>query len=466
MSLEYGVVILAAGMGTRLKLEVPKPLAPFMGKKLVDYVLSPVCRYFNNSKNVQISLVTGHKREVLEGYIEEKYSKDKISFAFQEKQLGTADALKTYFEKVASAKSAKYTVVLCADTPLITEEIFENLLRAMNENNLDGVAASFNESNPYGYGRIIRKDRGFHIVEQKDATEEQRAITEVNSGIYILKTDFILNHLYEIKSNNKASEFYLTDLFKENYKVDAVCFEDKSLFLGVNDLSQLAQAEDIYRRSIAKKLMLENGVILRDPRHVSIETLEIGSGSIIHGNVTIDEKTKIGCNVIIEQGAIIKNSEIKDYAHIKAYSYLDGAIVHQRASIGPFAHLRPGADIGEESKIGNFVEIKKSKLDKGVKVSHLSYVGDAFIGEEVNIGCGFITCNYDGANKHITKIGKGSFIGSDSQTIAPVEIGENCFVASGTTVTHSMADGDFAISRSKQVTKQAMAHRFIKKKKD
>lgn len=464
MSLEYGVVILAAGMGTRLKLEVPKPLAPFMGKKLVDYVLAPVCKYFNNSNGSHISLVTGHKREMLESYINEKYGKDEMSFAFQEKQLGTADALKTYFEKVGVAKSAKYTVVLCADTPLITEEVFEKLLTSLRGENLDGVAASFKEENPFGYGRIIRKGKGFHIVEQKDASEEEQRVTEVNSGIYILKTEFILNNLYDIKSNNKASEFYLTDLFKENYNVNAVCFCEKSLFLGVNDLSQLSQAEEIYKRTLNKKLMLENGVILRSPSQIQIETLKIGSGTIIHANVSIDEKSVIGRNVTIEQGAVIKNSEIKDHAHIKAYSYLDGAIVHSQASIGPFAHLRPGADIGEESKIGNFVEIKKSKLDKGVKVSHLSYVGDALIGEDVNIGCGFITCNYDGANKHVTKIGKGSFIGSDSQTIAPVEIGEDCFVASGTTVTHKMDDGDFAISRTKQVTKKGMAHRFIKKK--
>lgn len=464
MSLEYGVVVLAAGMGTRLKLDVPKPLAPFMGKKLIDYALSPVWGYFDNSKSASVTLVTGHKRELLESYIQKNYQDKKVSFAFQEKQLGTADALKTYFDKTENSKNTEYTIVLCADTPLLSVDVLSKLMDVIKAKNLDGVAATFKEENPFGYGRIVRKEKGFNIVEQKDGSEEILKINEVNSGVYILKTKFVLENIYDIGSNNKASEFYLTDLFKENYAVEAVCFEDKSCFLGVNDLFQLSVAEELFRKAIAKKLMLENGVILKNPSLINIETTEIGKGTIIEANVSIDATSKIGENAKIEQGVVIKNSQILDGAHIKAYSYLDGAIVHGKASIGPFAHLRPGADIGEDSKIGNFVEIKKSKLEKGVKVSHLSYVGDAFIGDEVNIGCGFITCNYDGANKHVTKIGKGSFIGSDSQTIAPVEIGEDCFVASGTTVTHSMANGAFAISRTKQVTKDGMAHRFIKKK--
>jgi len=207
----------------------------------------------------------------------------------------------------------------------------------------------------------------------------------------------------------------------------------------------------------------EKGVKFIDKRHTYIaDGVEIGPGTIIYPNCYIEGKTKIGKDAIIEPGSLIRDSFIEDKVTIKAYSYIEDSIIRKSAVIGPFARIRPGTDLGEGSKIGNFVEIKKSKLEKGVKVSHLSYVGDAEIGEESNIGCGFITCNYDGKNKHLTKIGKNTFVGSDSQTVAPVEIGDNCFIASGTTVTSDMPDESFAISRGKQVTKEKMAKKFLK----
>jgi bifunctional UDP-N-acetylglucosamine pyrophosphorylase/glucosamine-1-phosphate N-acetyltransferase len=319
--------------------------------------------------------------------------------------------------------------------------------------------------NPYGYGRIIKEEQGFYIVEQKDASEQEQQIKEVNSGIYLWKTAYISEHLGGLESNNASGEFYLTDLCEIGRNIKPYCFNNEKLFLGVNTFVQLEEAEHLLLREKVTTFM-EQGVRFQNSQSVILgSNVTINAGTIIGTNVQILGESVIGTGVVIEAGAIIKDCIIEDEVHIKAYSYLEQSVVKQGAAIGPFAHLRPGADIGEESKIGNFVEVKKAKLERGVKVSHLSYVGDAEIGESTNIGCGFITCNYDGANKHLTKIGKNCFIGSDSQMIAPVELGDECYVGSGSTINSSMPAGSFAIARARQVTKENMARKFIKKKK-
>ncbi len=458
-----GAVILAAGEGKRLKLDSPKPLAPCLDKKLVDFPIRELKKFFDQNKlKGKITAVVGHQREKVRSYIEGRYPD--VQYAIQEKQLGTGDALRAYFDSSKEAQSFDFTLVICADTPVVSEKELTQMLTLLEKEVCDGVAASFNESNPKGYGRIIKTTKGFHIVEEKDATDEQRKITEVNSGLYLVKTSYVMEHLKGIDSNNKSGEFYLTDIFKDGRNVHALCFPNGSTFLGVNTLEQLEQVETILRRRKISELR-ESGVRFIDSNNVYIDDeVEVGAGTVIYPNTFISGKTKIGKNVVIEMGAQITDSLIADGAKVLSHSILEGAKLHEKAHAGPFARLRPGADIGPEAKIGNFVEIKKSVLDRGVKVSHLSYVGDAFIGEETNIGCGFITCNYDGAHKHVTKIGKNCFIGSDSQTVAPVEIGDDCFVASSTTVTMSMPDGAFAISRGKQTTKEGMAKKFIKVK--
>jgi len=466
MSDSFGAVILAAGQGTRLKLGVAKPLAPILGQKLVDFPMATAFSFFKNTGcDGSLTLVTGHEKEKVESHASLvcKKNGNTVNFAFQEKQLGTADALRAYFSDVKEAANFDYTIVLCADTPLLRAEDINKLYSFIKEKDLLGAAATFIEPKPTGYGRIVRGDHGFHIVEEKDADTETRAICEVNSGVYVLKTSFVLEHLNSIDSNNKSGEFYLTDLFKNDYKVGALCFDDKDIFLGVNTLEQLEISEKILRQRNMVNLRSE-GVRFIDSASTYVDSTSVGEGTLIYPNVFIDNNSKVGKNVILEPGVILKNSVIEDGVHIKAYSHFEDSVVRINAVVGPYARLRPGTDVGEESKIGNFVEIKKSKLDKGVKVSHLSYVGDAEIGEESNIGCGFITCNYDGANKHKTIIGKGSFIGSDSQTVAPVTIGDNCFVASSSTVTNDMPDGSFAISRNKQTTKNDLAKRFLKSK--
>lgn len=454
---KVAVVVLAAGKGTRLKMDIPKPLAPLHQNTLVDYVIETFKDFGD------ITLVTGHQRELVEEHVNERFTG--INYVYQKEQLGTGHAVQTYLNDFKNSRGYDYTIVTCADTPLITKETISALIEEI-EKGPNAVCATFTASNPTGYGRIIRKGTGFQIVEEKDATDEQRLVTEVNSGLYIFKTLYLMDHVFNLSDNNKSGEFYLTDTFNPEANVTPLLFEDAREFLGVNNLIQLSNADIYLRRSIARYLMLEAGVRFSNPSHTYCYSKNIGQGTHLFQNAFIDDKTVIGKNVVIEQGVTIKNSIIEDGAIIKANSYITDSKVSKGASIGPMAQLRPGSDIGEGAKIGNFVEIKKSKIGKKSAVSHLSYAGDAEIGDNVNIGCGFITCNYDGANKHKTIIGDGSFIGSDSQMIAPIEIGKECYVASGSTISKSMPDGSFAIARGRQETKEGMAKRFIRKKSD
>jgi bifunctional UDP-N-acetylglucosamine pyrophosphorylase/glucosamine-1-phosphate N-acetyltransferase len=467
MSDSFGCVILAAGKGTRLKLSDPKPLVPLMGRRLVDYAIESLRDFMvNNSGNGEVNLVIGHEKEKVQEHSKKSANKFdvQVGFSIQEKQLGTAHALKCYFDQNSKAKDFDYTVIMCADTPLISGEVLCELYDALKKDDLDGVAATFETKDPTGLGRIIRCKKGFRIVEHKDASKEELLINEVNSGMYIVKTAYITKNLNNIKSENASGEFYLTDLFLEDSNVKPRIFENENTFLGVNDLAQLEQIENLLRKRKARKLR-EDGVRFLDSRHVYIdEDVTVEAGSLIFPSVNLFGSTSVASNSTLETGCILTDSIVGSNTVIKAYSTLEEAKVGDDAAIGPYARLRPKADIGSKSKIGNFVEIKKSKLAEGVKVSHLSYVGDAEIGEDVNIGCGFITCNYDGANKHITKIGKGSFIGSDSQMIAPVTIGEECYVASGSTINQDVPSGGFAIARGRQVTKEGLAKKFIKKK--
>lgn len=458
MSGKIAVVILAAGKGTRLKMDLPKPLAPLHKRVLIDYVTDSL-------KDLgDIFYITGHQEELVKEHIDKNY-KGKINYTFinQAQQLGTGHAVRTYFENNKNASKYEYTLVTCADTPLLTNDIFEKLLTEIKLGK-DAVCATFTTKNPFGYGRIKRFEKGFEIVEQKDASVEDAKIEEVNSGLYIFKTKYLEDHIFKISSNNKAQEFYLTDTFKREANVQPLMFEESLSFLGVNDLYQLSQAERGVIMQATKHLLSNVGVRVIDPSHTYIYTKNVGRLSVIYPNVTIDENSTIGESVIIEQGCIIENSVIENGAHIKANSYITDSHVKAGAKIGPMAHLRPGSVIGEKSKLGNFVEIKKSTIGKNTSISHLSYVGDAIIGNEVNLGCGFITCNYDGANKHQTIIGDGSFIGSDTQMIAPITIGNDCYVASGSTINKSMADGDFAVARARQEIKPGLAKKFIKKK--
>jgi len=458
MSGKMSLVVLAAGKGTRLKMDFPKPLAPLHKRTLIDYVIDSLDNLGD------FNFIVGHQNELVEAHIKKNFtSRNSLNFVEQKEQLGTGHAVRTYFEGSKNADAYEYTLVTCADTPLLTKDIFEKLLAEIQKGH-DGVCATFKTKNPFGYGRIKRYDKGFEIVEQKDGNPDELKINEVNSGVYIFKTNYLKEHVFGLSSDNKAGEFYLTDTFKRKANVVPVLFEDEKKFIGVNDLYQLAKAERTLIQGNIFYLLSEAGVRILDPSHTYIYSRNIGRQTLIHPNVTIDENCVIGSGVTIEPGCFLENAVIEDGAHIKANTYITDSIVRKKAKVGPMAHLRPGSDIGEGSKLGNFVEIKKSIIGKNTSISHLSYVGDAEIGNEVNLGCGFITCNYDGANKHKTIIGDGSFIGSDSQMIAPIEIGKECYVASGSTINKSMKDGSFAIARGRQETKEGMARKFIKKK--
>ena len=455
MSDQINIVILAAGKGTRLKVDTPKPLLKALGRPLVDHVSRELADFAQTvDLKASFNFVVGHEKAMVEKHI--KNSCD---------GLDPGHALQSFFDQNPSAWNNKYTLVACADTPLLTSDIFTNLYSELKSKNLDGVAATFDLDNPHGLGRVERGDTGFSIVEEKDATDSQRKIKEVNSALYILNTNAIKSKLSQLDSNNKSGEFYLTDIFSKDANVSAMKFDQAEMFLGVNTMIELERVQKILLRRKLDLLAL-NGVQFFNSDTVYIEeSVEIASGAIIHSNVTLTGRTIIHRGATIENGSVIKDSIIGDDVVIKANSYIEGAVVNPKCAVGPMARLREGTILHESCKIGNFVELKKSELQKGVKVSHLSYVGDTEIGTETNIGCGFISCNYDGAEKHKTKIGKNSFIGSDCQMIAPIEIGDEVFIGSGSTINQNVPDGAFAIARQKQVTKEGAAKRFIRVKK-
>ena len=458
------MAILAAGEGTRFKLGRPKPLSPICGQKLVDFPLSESLAFAGKvALDIAPVVVIGHGREQVEEYLGQKYSE--VRFAHQPQRLGTADALKHYFALGGGTQKTSFTLVLCADTPLIRERHLSTLYKAMEEDSgADALVAVFRAHNSHGYGRIIEAGPygpGFHIVEERDANDEVRKIDLVNSGLYLFRTPFLLEHLSSIAAG-PSGEAYLTDIFQDERQVRAVPFSDANAFVGVNTLPQLCDAEYSIRREINARHHAR-GVHIIDHRHTYIDwDVEIGEGSVIHPNSFIYAGTQIGKGVTIEPCCMIRQTKICDGAIIKGHGHLEGAVVREGAAIGPFARIRPGSDIGKDAKIGNFVETKKVKIHSEAKVSHLSYVGDAEIGEQTNIGCGFITCNYDGKDKHKTTIGKRAFIGSDSQTVAPVSIGDDAYIGSGSTINKDVPDGAFAVARARQVTREGMAKRFKK----
>lgn len=427
-------VILAAGQGTRMKSKRPKVLHQIAGQPMVRYPIEVA----NSIGSLRPIVVVGHGAEDVKQVIGES-----VSYALQSPQLGTGHAVLCARERIDPASDL--VVVLYGDTPLITADTLRRLIAAHIQADAVASLITFRPSDPALYGRIIRDDQQhiIDIVEYKEATPEQRTIGEVNSGFFCYKTTWLLSHLDQLQPRPGHGELYLTDLVNIAAREGAIVAHaecDETEVLGINDRAQLAQAEKLMRERINRRHML-NGVTLIDPATTYIEaSVSIGADTIVFPNTHLHGNTSIGLDCTIGPNTIIHDSTIGDKCEIVA-SMVESAVLEDHVDMGPFSHMRKGAYLSEGVHIGNFAEVKDSRLGPGTKQGHFSYLGNADIGADVNIGAGTITCNYDGAKKHKTEIGEGTFIGSDTMLVAPVKIGAHAKTGAGSVVTHDVADG-------------------------
>jgi bifunctional UDP-N-acetylglucosamine pyrophosphorylase/glucosamine-1-phosphate N-acetyltransferase len=440
--MSLNVVILAAGKGTRMRSDLPKVLHPIAHKSMVQHVIDTA----NSLGSSAIQLVYGYGADKLQAALGEQA----LNWVLQAEQLGTGHAVAQANPNINDDDTV---LILYGDVPLIQQSTLEALLAVRPTNGL--AILTVNLPNPTGYGRIVREQgKVVGIIEQKDANAEQLAINEVNTGIMAVPGKQLKAWLNRLSNNNAQGEYYLTDIIAmanaDGVEITTSQPQSAIEVEGANNRVQLAQLERAYQARAAEKMMLE-GANLRDPARIDIRgNVTVGMDVMIDVNVIFQGQVTLGNNVTIGAGAILIDCDIADNAEIKPYTIVEGAKLGQAASAGPFARLRPGAELKEDAHIGNFVEIKKSVLGKGSKAGHLAYLGDAQIGAGVNIGAGTITCNYDGANKFITTIEDGVFVGSDTQLVAPVTIGKNATLGAGSTITKDVAENELVITRVKQ----------------
>ncbi|MCS5350265.1 bifunctional UDP-N-acetylglucosamine diphosphorylase/glucosamine-1-phosphate N-acetyltransferase GlmU [Staphylococcus aureus] len=441
-------IILAAGKGTRMKSKKYKVLHEVAGKPMVEHVIDSV----EGSGVDQVVTIVGHGAESVKGHLGER-----SLYSFQQEQLGTAHAVLMAKSHLDGEEGT--TIVVCGDTPLITKETLETLIAHHEDNNAQATVLSALVQNPYGYGRIVRNQSGRleRIVEEKDAAQSEKDINEISSGIFAFDNKVLFEKLAKVKNDNAQGEYYLPDvlalILENNGIVEVYRTNDIEEIMGVNDRVMLSQAEKAMQRRTNHKHMI-NGVTIIDPDSTFIgPDVTIGSDTVIEPGVRINGQTEIGEDVVIGQYSEINNSKIENGVLIQQ-SVINDAYVGSHTKVGPFAQLRPGANLGSDVKVGNFVEIKKADLKDGSKVSHLSYIGDAVIGERTNIGCGTITVNYDGINKFKTVVGKDSFIGCNVNLVAPVTVGDAVLVAAGSTITNDIPNDSLAVARARQTTKE------------
>ncbi len=451
-------IILAAGKGTRMKSALPKVLHKVAGKPMISHVLSLV----ESICSEQAILVVGHGAEELSAFLG-----NSVRYVVQEPQLGTGHAVMQGMPLVDASYDGVF--VVCGDTPLLTEDT----LAAMKQKFIDEAAACIiltaQVDNPAGYGRILRNAAGKiqKIVEEKDATPSEKTIAEINTGTYLFRRTALEEALQTLKNENAQGEYYLTDtisyLGQKGQKVESFLSADFQETLGINDQMQLAQADAILRRRKNTSLM-QSGVTITDPNNTYIDTdVTVAADTIIEPGCFLRGNTVIGGNCHIGPYCDIKNTKIGSGSCVQ-HSVMWDAAVGENCSVGPFAYLRPQAVLLDHVKVGDFVEIKKSEIGQGSKVPHLSYVGDATVGEKVNIGCGTITCNYDGYDKHQTVLEDDVFIGSNTNLVAPIKVGKGAFVAAGSTITDEVPADALAVARGKQVIKGGWAEEYRKKK--
>ncbi len=437
-------IVLAAGKGTRMKSKLPKVLHKAGGKELINQVFD-ILKKINID---EIIAVLGHGAELVETKLAHP-----ARVVLQKEQLGTGHAVMQAADHIGAGDEI---LVICGDTPLFTEDTLNQALE-MHQNSQAAVTVLTSIiENPKGYGRIIRSNNGdtvLGIVEEKDATEEEKNISEINTGTYVFDGGFLKENLFNLDNKNSQGEYYLTDLLKmaneSGLKTAGYVLSDPGEALGINDREQLAQASAILRKRKIRQLMLD-GVTFIDPETAYIDSqVKISQDVIIYPNVIIEGETEIGEDNIIGPDTLIIDSKIGTANQIEKSKILESSVA-SNCNIGPYAYLRPGADIRDNVKIGDFVEIKKSIIGEGSKIPHLSYVGDAEVGSKVNIGCGTITCNYDGKNKFKTLLKDNSFIGSNTNLVAPVTVGANAFIGAGSTITKDVPDNHLAVARGRQ----------------
>lgn len=439
------VVILAAGKGTRMRSALPKVMQPLAGKPLLAHVLD-ASRTLGAERPI---VVYGHGGDV----VQNAFTNDAIDWVLQAEQKGTGHAVLVALPVLAKEGS---TLILYGDVPLLSVSTLQRLLAVCEGKNELGLL-TVTLDNPTGYGRIVREaGKVSRIVEQKDASADELLIKEVNTGILCVPNALLHKWLPELRNANSQGEYYLTDLIgmatAEGVAVTAVHPETPWEVEGVNDKLQLATLERVWQRAQADAL-LRAGVTIIDPARVDIRgELVHGQDVLLEPNVQINGRVVLGDGVQVGMGSVLSNCEIAAETIIKPYSIIDSASIGERAQIGPFARIRPGSELGADVHIGNFVETKATRMGAGSKANHLTYLGDAVIGSGSNIGAGTITCNYDGANKHVTTIGDNVFIGSNNSLVAPVEISSNATTGAGSTITKSVAQATLAVSRAKQIT--------------
>ena len=443
---EIHVVILAAGQGTRMKSARPKVLHPVAGRPMVEHVVE-TARLLSPAS---VTLVVGHQAEAIQTFLAGRQG---VQFARQDPQLGTAHALQQA-EPFLAGKTGTL-LLLSGDVPLLKATTLRRLLDTHRAAKAAATVVTAMVERPYGYGRIIRVGgRIARIVEERDASPAQRRVREINGGIYAFDLDPLFGALRTIAAKNAQGEYYLTDLIgvyrRRKLPVETVTVDDPGEVRGINTRSELAEVSAIMRQNKNEELMAA-GVTIVDPATTYIDpTVEVGPDTVIHPGVVIQGHSKIGSACEIQGYVRIIDSELADRVTINNFCLIVGSRVANGAAIGPFAHLRPACEIGEGAKVGNFVELKKTTLGAGSKANHLSYLGDATIGAQVNVGAGTITCNYDGQRKHQTVIEDGAFIGSDTQLIAPVRVGKGAYIGAGSSITEDVPAGALGIGRGRQ----------------
>ena len=443
--MKLGVVILAAGQGTRMRSRLPKVLHDLAGRPLLDHAIQAAKRLSPK----QVVVVYGHEGDQVKG----AFSDQDLSWVEQKEQLGTGHALS---QAMPVLQDVDQVMVLYGDVPLLRDKTLSSLITASMYSDLAVLTAAFDD--PTGYGRVVRDNNGKiqRIVEHKDATADELEITEINTGILIAKRDSMQKWLEQVDNKNAQGEFYLTDVIGLAV-ADGVCVQTsqpKELdeVAGVNDRAQLAHLERIFQQWQSEKLM-QNGLGLRDPSRFDLRgNLEFGQDVTIEVNVVLDGNIELGSDVSIGPNTVIRNSRIGNGVVIKENCVIEDAVIGNGCAIGPYARIRPLTELADNARIGNFVEIKKSHVGSGSKVNHLTYIGDCTIGEDVNVGAGTITCNYDGVNKHQTEIGDGAFVGSNSALVAPVIIGPGATIGAGSTITGKAPEGTLTLTRAKQLS--------------